>query len=1042
MIPDYYARLGVAPGAAPDEIEAALRKKQPAWSMGTRNPKTRHANQLFLDEIPALRAALLSGPIHRAAYDAELAAAEAARREERLDELQRLVRLRAAKGGLDAADRELLRAEADRMQVDRDDLDRLLRPIPFLVEDEPEPGDDDGQDRPGEALEPSMRRQIRMALDHLGRRDLYDALDVLRDAPLPEIAARADEERQRWMKKAQVTAEKTAWLEIVSHAQTHLGDTKARARYDRTLEREAEEAFERTAAFVVKGLRRLDAGTHVALVDEAGAKGVPPDRAHRLIRRACTREGVAVEGPARPTSAPAGGPTSAAYKLLRCRNCSGLTELGPTARGVGAARCKHCGASLRWECPVCRRSNLVDAARCDCGFRRSWREPLARHFSAALHAFRSHDLDGARRHLEAVQRYAPQHVGARNGLSRIAEREREIDEARMAFEQAEAGGRLAAAARALAAWRRIVPARSPEVAAARDRIAERLKKAETLASRGRRLERTDPPEARRLYLRSLNLAADLPAAVQGLIRCPPDPPTNLDARVVDGRVRLSWTPPEPDGLEPPRFVVVRRLGGLPEHPSDGVRIGETSSPVFEDGDVEPGATVSYAVLSRRGAAESLAAVAAGPIAFLPDVRGLHGQAGEGEILLAWDPPAGAVEVRVVKGRDALPRSPRDGLRLPAARDGARDPDVEIGRVYHYAVFAIYRDAAGRRFPSPGATLSIAAGASSAPVGPPKLTVEATGRVTIEWTEPTRGTLRLRRTVGMLPLAPGASVTDSEVERTPGAWIVPVAPGRAEDWPPGEAAGFVYTPMVARDGGIVVGRGASPSPLRDPSDLRAVRLDPPASERDVARIQLRWNWPLGVDSARIVARRGAAPVGPADPEALLVDVRREEYDRQGAWILIARPPTPSGDGVRPLTTHWHIRVYSMDRTGADAAFSAGLEPTAETVAPGPHPEVTISYRWKRPWVPGRPWTLIVKTEPHGAETPPLLVVGNPRAVPVSAEDGEVLARLPAGRDGSSHPVSIGHHRSADHLRVFLDPAVEPDSTPPIRVRHPEAARARV
>src|SRR3954451_10779607 len=108
MGPDYYARLGVSPKADVAEIEAALQKHQPIWSMGTRNPKTRHTNQLYLDEVPALRRALLSGPESRRAYDAELAAAQIAEREKRLDELQRRIRLRAAKGGLTPADRTLL----------------------------------------------------------------------------------------------------------------------------------------------------------------------------------------------------------------------------------------------------------------------------------------------------------------------------------------------------------------------------------------------------------------------------------------------------------------------------------------------------------------------------------------------------------------------------------------------------------------------------------------------------------------------------------------------------------------------------------------------------------------------------------------------------------------------------------------------------------------------------------------------------------------------------------------------------------------------
>ncbi|MGB0068383.1 MAG: hypothetical protein WBQ11_10065, partial [Isosphaeraceae bacterium] len=47
-------------GADPAEIEAALKLQQPVWSMGTRNPKTRHTNQLYLDEVPELRRALLT----------------------------------------------------------------------------------------------------------------------------------------------------------------------------------------------------------------------------------------------------------------------------------------------------------------------------------------------------------------------------------------------------------------------------------------------------------------------------------------------------------------------------------------------------------------------------------------------------------------------------------------------------------------------------------------------------------------------------------------------------------------------------------------------------------------------------------------------------------------------------------------------------------------------------------------------------------------------------------------------------------------------
>ena len=131
---------------------------------------------------------------------------------------------------------------------------------------------DDGP--PADVLDPSTRRQIRGALEHLGKRDLYDALGLSSDAPASIITARADEERQRWMRKAQVTAEKTAWLEIIAHAQSHLTSPKARARYDRTLMLEADEHFDAVTAFCLQGLTHLDPGTRAALIDEAAALGI------------------------------------------------------------------------------------------------------------------------------------------------------------------------------------------------------------------------------------------------------------------------------------------------------------------------------------------------------------------------------------------------------------------------------------------------------------------------------------------------------------------------------------------------------------------------------------------------------------------------------------------------------------------------------------------------------------------------------------------------------------------------------------------------
>ncbi len=727
MVPDYYARLEVDPGADRAEIEAALQRKQPAWSMGTRNPKNRHTYQLYLDEIPALRRALLGDPGTRASYDAELAVARRSEREGRLDELQRMVRLRAAKGGIGASDRELLVAEATRLGLDHEDLLRLIRPIPGLAEAATAHGDAEvDAEPPADVLDPSTRRQIRVALEHLGCRDLYHALGLTRDATASDIAARADAERQRWMKKAQVTAEKTAWLEVVAHAQSHLGSPRARARYDRTLALEAEEAFDDLAAFTLKGLGRLDPGTRQALVTEAAAQGIVPDRADRLIGRACRQLGVAREGGAMTSNAsmtmaqtasgaahppsPSIGNGAARYTLLRCRGCGGVTEISPVARKAGSARCPHCGASLRWDCPICRRTPWVDEPQCPCGFRMAMREPVLRHFEAAQQAFRGFDFDVAVEHLERVLELAPDFTGARNGLARVRQRQAELDRLRLAYQAARAGGRLAAARTAVEAWSRLAEPRSPEIQAAWAELAPLLRRAEALVARARQVERTDPPTARNFYRQALEIAVDLPEAMAGLARTPPDPPTAMDAQVLGDRIRLVWTPPPPDGCGPLTFVVVRKRNGVLAHPGDGTRIAEVATPEFDDMHVTPGDTVAYAVLSKRGPAESIGAISLGPFVFLADVKDVQVSAGEHQIELNWLPPPGVTEVRVIRKRGSAPSGPRDGERLAATSDCARDRSLHADQVFYYAIYAIYKMPDGRLFPSPGVVVAARTGA--------------------------------------------------------------------------------------------------------------------------------------------------------------------------------------------------------------------------------------------------------------------------------------------------------------------------------------------
>ena len=227
------------------------------------------------------------------------------------------------------------------------------------------------------------------------------------------------------------------------------------------------------------------------------------------------------------------------------------------------------------------------------------------------------------------------------------------------------------------------------------------------------------------------------------------------------------------------YAIVRRRGGLPEHPWDGTRIAEVSTCEFGDRHVRPGETVSYAVLAKRGDVESLAAVAAGPVIYLPDVREVRVEARECEIELSWIPPHGVHEIRVVRSFDSPPSGPRDGESVAARWTRRWTADVEQGRVYHYRIYAIYRTADGRRYPSPGV---VVAAIPRSPVSPRRLPGYAHAR--------RAGQARLdRAAAGLGPdsphdqataLSPGTGSTWPRPSSLAGKWIDRTGPDRAVD----------------------------------------------------------------------------------------------------------------------------------------------------------------------------------------------------------------------------------------------------------------------
>jgi hypothetical protein len=597
---------------------------------------------------------------------------------------------------------------------------------------------------------------------------------------------------------------------------------------------------------------------------------------------------------------------------------------------------------------------------------------------------------------------------------------------RSSFEQARAQRRLVAAKAAVLAWAKLVPADSPEVVAAREEVERGLRMAQNLAAKGRAAE-DDPKTSRTLFEKALAIATDLDEAREGLRRCPPDPPSNLVAEFDVDRVRLRWTPPPLDGLGTLKFRVVRKRAGVPGQPNDGVVVAEVLEAEAEDRKARPGESVGYAVFAIRGEACSKSAPTAGPFLILPEVLNLRVEARSGEVALGWTLPDHASGVRVVRNLQHRPANDRDGDVLNPLPTGLLDQGLDDDRPYYYAVYALYPGPDGSERSSQGlAVVAVPHPPVEAPVSP-VLASGLDGQVRLSWPSPPRGSIRIIRTSKPLPWNPGDRVPEASTAEWVGDWLDGPLPGRAEDPSPPPIGVCFYTPILYWSNMATVGHPSRYSCVADPSELRAVRVG------TGGKVHLRWAWSPQATESLVVARSGEPPTGADDPEAVVFGVSDERYSRLRHFEI----QLPNGE-----PGPWHVAVFSVATVQGERVVSPGLEPSSRTVVPGPNPEVTVSYVLKRPRFPGRTWSLIFRTEPANSAIPPTALVTLPQTVPLSAVDGEIVARFPASKDGETFTIPHNIDLARQRARIFVDPHADPDGLPPIRLRHPEGDIARI
>ena len=313
----------------------------------------------------------------------------------------------------------------------------------------------------------------------------------------------------------------------------------------------------------------------------------------------------------------------------------------------------------------------------------------------------------------------------------------------------------------------------------------------------------------------------------------------------------------------------------------------------------PGDTVGYAVLSKRGGVESVAAISLGPVRFpgrrqgcagrVPPSRGRAGLVASARRLRgAGDPQAGRA------AQEPSRRRPDSGGPRPRAR-----PQPRSGRGLSLRDLCHLRDARRPAFPRAGGRgLGAAAAADLDARGSPAAGgTERAGSHRLDRAgarlgqDPAHGPApaRIRPAPGCRPARPRRSMAAGSSRPLP---IGPSTPSRrprataiTRRWPSGAIRWTV---------------GHSVALTRVPTRPSCAPPAPAAAWEPLPAgcgVTLRWRWAAEADATLVVARQGTPPQGPDDPAAITATVFRGRLRSvKNAGRSTCRWPTRPGDSI--------------------------------------------------------------------------------------------------------------------------------------------------
>jgi hypothetical protein len=942
--PNFYILLDMRPDEKWDQtkFEQVLRTKQIEWSrQGSGVAKKALAAKKYLALLPEIRRVMLDTALREAeakAAHAELASGHKAD----LERFERELSYLNAKEYVEQSELDAFVNEFRKVLADKEIVARVKVPVRKVA-----PA---GTQATAPQLDASIAKTIEDNLALLGVANLYDLLGRPATTANAELYKAAEQLYNDMVSRQPKTAEVTAQSDLAGHARTIFKTAESRTRYDETLRqrslntllKDLEKSVNRTTT---KEVHEKQVRTFLL---EARKAGWPEEVARARLKEYALAHKWMLQLPGTDTR-PAG---------LRCGNCHEINEAGRNF-------CHQCNEELMTTCPDCNNKVATDDAGCgNCGFpvgNRYWVDTLLKRIATSLGSQQAQDWQS-----EAEELWKPKRPDARaqkireyKGVlqQRSEEQRRTADQLRQIMKERHfyaARDFLATHVNDSVEWKTAQQTVEQKIAEAQ----QFLKQAQVRTlSQSQRMD---------LCRQALHACADYEDAYNLLRTMPPEAPHNLQARLGNAIVSLSWDLSPTTGVN---YQVIRKAYTQPVSSKDGSQLATISGRAYDDIAPEIGLPLYYAIFAEcEGVQSTQSAVLREPVLLMKDIEQETVEINHQQIELAWKVPPHVEHVIVVRKEQSAPASIHDGQRLPLVHPTHLvDRDVQNDHTYYYAIYCQFKNHLGTILTTPGKIIQAIPETPPAPITRIEITHSKTPqgyRVQLNWTKPLKGRVVVLKSAQPVQLKAGG-IVQAALLKDYGQVLEGQPDSLVDPWShPG--IGY-YIPTVLFGGMAYIGETCRYACIDDVSDLRYENLG--------TALRLEWVWPQRCQEV-IVSYNSTKWPQTNDALAVSRRVTRAAYESQGHFDI---KETPDHD--------YYIVVAAVVQQGNEQISGVGARVHARLAT-----KVALTYEIKQAGFLGRHKRMLHIHARQSGVLPTLLLVKSQGRLPLQRSEGEMFYRL--------------------------------------------------